>query len=391
MTRSTPGASSPAKASPRSTISHLRRLAGPKAVERAIHADLAQAPEGHEHELGCRPASCGQTFVGGGPLGRRANQGDVSGFDRLYRVSPCAKANGRAASTPSNSPSRRRARRGRAQRLAQAPPPTQASASRIAAKPCPRAKAASASSKRAPTVRELAHGDRAVRSERLQMRRGIGRDRRGCEARLTPIPTATASRRPGGVQPSSSMPASFAPPATRSFGHLSLHARRRRDRPTARRSATPATKPICGASATVAGRDQQRAAVEIAGRRAPVAPMPAAPRRLLVGENPQAAGIAREGAPPRLLAGAVERVVALDAPALRREASRDGRAASIDQDAQNSDLAAAKAALVSGAGASASKITSAAASASTMRVAAPLARRTRLAGSSKYMILTMRR
>ena len=51
MTRSTPGRSSPAKATPRSTISHLRAFAGAVAVERAIHADFAQAPEGREHEL----------------------------------------------------------------------------------------------------------------------------------------------------------------------------------------------------------------------------------------------------------------------------------------------------------------------------------------------------
>ena len=49
--RSMPGRSSPANATPRSTAIHCRRALVAEAVDREIHADLADAAERREHEL----------------------------------------------------------------------------------------------------------------------------------------------------------------------------------------------------------------------------------------------------------------------------------------------------------------------------------------------------
>ena len=129
-----------------------------------------------------------------------------------------------------------------------------------------------------------------------------------------------------------------------------------------------------------AGIDQQRAAIKIAARRFPDAAVTPPARRLFLSDDPEPAGVAAERPATRLLAGAVERVMTLDAPTVERE----------PPDAQNRLLAAAAAAATRLAGASVPRITSSEAAPSTRRGAlTPLSKAG--AGSSKYMILTMRR
>ena len=76
----------------------------------------------------------------------------------------------------------------------------------------------------------------------------------GWERQLTPKPITQAKRPSGSVAPSSSMPDSLAPSCSRSFGHLSTRRGSPPSKPrTACASATPATKPSCGARAGGAG------------------------------------------------------------------------------------------------------------------------------------------
>ena len=105
--------------------------------------------------------------------------------------------------------------------------------------------------------------------------------------------------------------------------------------------------------------------MQVSDRRIPDSAMPPPARRLLVGEYPQTTRIAGERAPPGFVARRTKTCVALDAPARERRGLLRRRVGNV----QNSDLAAAIAAFVSGAGAIASKMTSAAASANTIRVA----------------------
>ena len=113
--------------------------------------------------------------------------------------------------------------------------------------------------------------------------------------------------------------------------------------------------------------------------------MPPPARRLRLSDDPKTPRIARQRAPPRLLAGAVERIVALNPPTIKGEAPDVGR-----DRVQNRLLAAAAAAAVRLAGANVPRMTSKAATPSTNRGAVkPLSNAG--AGSSKYMSLTMRR
>ena len=106
--------------------------------------------------------------------------------------------------------------------------------------------------------------------------------------------------------------------------------------------------------------------MQISDRRIPDPSVPPSARRLLVRQNPEMTRIAGERASPGFVTRRTEAEVALDAPACERVRLRCGRAIGR---VQNSDLAAAMAAFVSGAGAITSKITSAAANANTIRVA----------------------
>src|SRR5271165_368153 len=126
--------------------------------------------------------------------------------------------------------------------------------------------------------------------------------------------------------------------------------------------------------------DQQSAGVEIAARRDPGSPAPTAAGVLLAGGDPEAARVARERAAARLLVGGVDRVEPSEPPAGRRGLLR----------AQNSVCAAAIAASVSSQGAKTNTMISSAAIACTARATNPW-RSNALAGSSKYINLTIRR
>ena len=94
--------------------------------------------------------------------------------------------------------------------------------------------------------------------------------------------------------------------------------------------------------------EDQRARMQVSRGRSPDAPVTAAARRLFVGPNPEISGIVRQRALPRFVAGGAQARVALDPPAVEREVREFGLAIG---SVQNSDFAAAIAALVSGAGA----------------------------------------
>ena len=128
---------------------------------------------------------------------------------------------------------------------------------------------------------------------------------------------------------------------------------------------------------------QQCAGVEIALGRDPGSSPPASPGALFAGDDPQTPRIAGESATARLIAGRIDRVEMDDAPGRRRAERRLARA-------QNRDCAAAIAALVSGDGANTKIMISSAETASTLRATTP-GRSNALAGSSKYISLTMRR
>ena len=129
--------------------------------------------------------------------------------------------------------------------------------------------------------------------------------------------------------------------------------------------------------------DQQRARMEIAPRRHPAAASAAAAGALLACDDPQPAGIARDGAAARLGIGRVDRVETVDPPSERRGSPRGGNA-------QNSVCAAAMAALVKSEGARTKAMMRTAAKASTLRATTP-GRSNATAGSSKYISLTIRR
>ena len=129
--------------------------------------------------------------------------------------------------------------------------------------------------------------------------------------------------------------------------------------------------------------DQQCAGVEIALGRDPGSSAPASPGGLFAGDDPQTPRIAGKSATARLIAGRIDRVEMDDAPGRRRAERRLARA-------QNRDCAAAIAALVSGDGANTKMMISSAETASTLRATTP-GRSNALAGSSKYISLTMRR
>ena len=123
---------------------------------------------------------------------------------------------------------------------------------------------------------------------------------RGAVARLTPNPTTTRS-----PLRSSRMPASFALPSSRSFGHLSISGWPGTATSTASISASPAASDSVGAGGIARLQLDQRAAEEIAGfadpRRALAAPArrpaPARPAsRLRRRRRRQAVGVGRAGA-----------------------------------------------------------------------------------------------
>ena len=144
MMRSTPGRSSPAKATPRSTISHLRRFGRAVAVERAIHADLAETAERREHELAvvCHlgsafPRARSRRRIATGEPSDGGNIQRSRGLDRFRPALPDATADGRAGSSPSKIPSRRAAARSRSRIGSPSPAAGSSQCARIAAKPRP--------------------------------------------------------------------------------------------------------------------------------------------------------------------------------------------------------------------------------------------------------------
>ena len=185
-----------------------------------------------------------------------------------------------------------RARRARWRRGSGSPRPAATASQRariVGESRAPRAQAASASSKRAAR-RSNRRSPARRRAERVGSRIGVGigktlgrRDAIDADA-----DDARRSARPAASRPRPAGPRAWRRRQTRSFGHLSATPRRR-DRATARRSATPATKPSLRRERGVAGVDEQRARVEIAGRRTPAPALPAAPRGLLVGDDPEPA------------------------------------------------------------------------------------------------------
>ena len=190
------------------------------------------------------------------------------------------------------------------------------------------------------------------------------------------------ARRPSPREtPSTRSPAHFDSPHSRSFGHL-------RPRPAAPRSPAAARERHSGDETELrrergrAWMNQQGAGVKAAPGRDPPSSTPAPPGALLLGDDPQAAGIAGERPPPRLLVGRVRSSEPDDAPG--------GQALQPSGRAQNSDFAAAIAASVSGEGANMNRTISSAATPSTIRATGPV-RSNGLAGSSKYISLTMRK
>ena len=180
MIRSMPGRSSPANDTPRSTTSHLRLRAVAEAVEREIHADLADAAERREDE-----------FVGGRPSGahlacgrRESTSPAVIALDdcrrqRAASAGPCRRA---SRSVPASSRS--------GSRTAISPPMPAARASqsaRIAAKPAPASHCASRAA--------IARDERAQAARPASRRRRAPQDRSpdtacraGWCAQLTPMP-----------------------------------------------------------------------------------------------------------------------------------------------------------------------------------------------------------
>ena len=142
----------------------------------------------------------------------------------------------------------------------------------------------------------------------------------GALSRLTPTPTTQANRLAGSAKPSTSSPAHFAPSShkiVRPFEPRGAGANVRRRRGRARRLRRI---PSCGRFRLRTWIDQQSAGVEIAARRDPGSPAPTAAGVLLAGDDPEAAGVARERAAARLLVGGVDRVEAERAASRQRVA-----------------------------------------------------------------------
>ena len=386
MMRSTPGRSSPANATPRSTISHLRALRRTVAVERAIHADFAQGPRGPRTRIRCRlsfrfglPARAKRTkpprashpieAISRGPRLR-------SSRSRSLRET----ANGRQRSSPSNVPSRR-------------PPPlsirTRSPSAGRAIEPEPNE---SPRTRRPPAMRRA-----------LRQSGSLSRSKSACASIAPPLSVgqngrriADALRRAHAIDADADDAGEALLGKRRALDQKAgafraagdeivrpFEARRpRRASSAARASATPATKPSCARHRLRTRVDQQSAGVEIAPRRSPGPTAPAPPGALLIGDDPETSGIAGERAPARLLVGRVR------SRRGGRRATRERRSAPAAS--QNRVCAAAIAALVSGEGANTNTMISSAAIASTPRATTP-GRSNALAGSSKYISLTMRR
>ena len=141
----------------------------------------------------------------------------------------------------------------------------------------------------------------------------------------------------------------MAPFETRSFGHFSeiFGAAEIGDGPTQRDAGH---EPDLRSDLGIAGVEDQCARMQVSRGRMPDAPVTAAARGLFVRPNPEVSGIARERALPRFVARGAQPRVALDAPGIERRVHDFRRGI---RRFQNSDLAAAIAASVRGAGASA--------------------------------------
>ena len=181
MIRSMPGRSSPRERHAEIDHQPVALAAVAEAVEREVHADLADAAERHEDEFAGRSAIIAATSRGG-------------------KHSPAVIASScPSAAAASGGPSRRASRtcrraRGPASRTTMSPPSPAARASqsaRIAAKPAPRSHCASRASHRA--------GQRARTARPASPRRRAPQDRSpdsgvvaGWCAQLTPMPTTVA-------------------------------------------------------------------------------------------------------------------------------------------------------------------------------------------------------
>ena len=308
--RSTPGRSSPAKATPRSTTSHLPAVLVAEAVEREIHADLADAAERREDQL-VAWAAPSRAPITGPACGGGGNE-HVAGGDGL-RVVPSGGAARRppAASSASKRPAILASARRTRIALAEAGGARRASRRASAAKPRRRPIAQAAPSIVARERGEQRFG-RDLRAAGREIGRRIGRCRPDGCAQLTPMPTTAATPSPAprlraGCRRTSRRRRS------RSFGHLS------EQRPRAP-AATSTTASWTASAATKdklrrqcsggAGIGQQQARVEIAGL--------ARPRSGRAGRGPRSAGRAgsragrarRPRQRQRLGVGRVERLVA---------------------------------------------------------------------------------
>ena len=181
------------------------------------------------------------------------------------------------------------------------------------------------------------------------------------------------------------MPASLAPSARRSFGHLSRNDAAGATAASASRSATPATKPSVAATRRLPRPFQEEARGEIARRRRPAPAAPAASGGLVSRHDPESARLPCPAERHRLGVRRADAVAALrsGSPPLRRP-GRDETAS-----AQNSERAAAAAAPTSGAGTIQNRRITALARPSTILSAGAIGSKAPR-GSSKYMILTMR-
>ena len=320
----------------------------PEAIERAIHADFAEAAERREHELRCRRSSriglssAAPRAASASAVIRKMSAASIVSTTPS-RFSLRRPRSSRPSNTPSRAPRARwrrgsacrgrrrpRARRRESERKAGAARPGRERFARSGTPACRTARSPSAAGREWPRARS---------SDRQALL--------ASDETLTPMPTIAARRRAGRRYAIDQQARELGAVVDEVVRPFELGAATPTSA-TARCASDAGDKAELCRDRGLAGVDEQRARIEVAGRRDPVPPLPAAPCGLRVGDDPEPARVAGERALPRVIACA-SRASHNARPAIRSRVFAAGSDSESSR-SQNSDLAAAMAALVMGAG-----------------------------------------